>query len=201
MKDRFLNLTSVLSRLRRDQKDSLENLPDRIAAILELYSRPGLNEAKQSDIFNLINGALSLAEALATDTYPGPVGVRWATYNIQILTRVINHLEDRPSISRFGLLCIETGELHSEVYGTPEEALASLNALRRFGVTRTFEIVPVTLTSGHVVQPGTGGPGQVAPVDHDPVEEPPPETQTEGDPAAEAHLDTPIIIPRGIVPA
>lgn len=201
MKDKLLNLTSVLSRLRRDQKDSLDGLPDRVALVLELYSRPGLNEAKQADIFNLINGALSLAEALATDTYPGPVGVRWATYNIQILTRIINHLEDRPAVARLGLLCVETGELHSEVYSTPVEASESLAALRRFGITKTFEIVPVTITSGHVVQPvGASGPNlpEVAAGHPDPVPPLPPETPSEG---VEDPLESPIIIPKGIAPA
>lgn len=201
MKDTLLNLTSVLSRLRPVQREPLADLPDRISTVLELYSRPGLNEAKQADIFNLINGALSLAEALATDTYPGPVGVRWATYNIQILTRIINHLEDRPAVARLGLLCVETGELHSEVYSTPVEANESLAALRRFGVTRTFEIVPVTITSGHVVQPAGGSPLPEMAAGHpDPVPPPLPETPDESHSSAD-DLESPIIIPKGIAPA
>lgn len=153
MKDPFFRLTSVLSRLRRDQRDSLADLPDRISAVLEIYTRLETNDAKRQDMYNLINGSLSLAEAMATDTYPAPTGVRWATHLINVLCRVIDHLENRPSVQRFGLLCVDTGELHSETYSSPHDAGEALQTLRRFGATRQFEVVPVSVTSGHVVQP------------------------------------------------
>lgn len=201
MRDSLLNLTGILSRIKKETREPLADLPDRIATVLELYNRPGLNEAKTADIYALINGSLHLAEALATDTYPGPVGIKWATYNIQILTRLINHLEDRPSVSRLGLLCVETGELHSEIYASTSEANEAVNALRRFGATRTFEVVPVTLTSGHVVQPpANGGQAEMAPVEPPPLP-PSPEEETDEVRPAPADFDEPIIIPRGVKPA
>lgn len=207
MKDKFLNLMSTLSRLRRDQKDSLEALPDRIAAVIEMYDRVDVNEQKRQDIYNLISGSLTLAETLAGDTYPAPVGIRWSTHLITILTRIINHLEDRPAIARLGLLCTETGELHSETYTTPFEANEALSALRRFGATRTFEVVPVTVTSGHVVQP-PASPAPVGPeapevgtVEGIPPDQVPPEAMADDGPPADLDLDSPIIIPKGVKPA
>lgn len=208
MKDKFLNLTAVLSRIKRDQKDSLSGLPDRIAAVIEAYDRIDVNEQKRQDIYQLITGSLALAEALAGDTYPAPVGVRWSTHLISILTRIINHLEDRPAVARLGLLCAETGELHSETYTTPHEANEALSALRRFGATRAFEVVPVTITSGHVVQPPAASAHsaepqapQVGPVEGIPPGAEPPEAVEDLGLPADNDIDSPIVIPRGVKPA
>lgn len=206
MRDKFLNLTAVLSRIKRDQKDSLAGLPDRIAAVVEAYDRIDVNEQKRQDIYQLITGSLTLAEALAGDTYPAPVGVRWSTHLISILTRIINHLEDRPAVARLGLLCAETGELHSETYTTPHEANEALSALRRFGATRAFEVVPVTITSGHVVQP-LSVPAhrpeapEVDSAEGIPPNAFPPETVEDDGVPADNDLDFTIVIPRGVKPA
>lgn len=204
MKPSFDRLTSLLSRLRPDQQSEFSDLPNRIALVIETYENLNLNDAKRQDIFNLINGSLSLAEAMATDTYPAPTGVRWATHLIGTLCRVIQHLEDRPTVERFGLLCLETRDLHSETYATPLSASEAISAFRRYGATRTFEIVPVTVTSGHVVQPPPA-PDLSSPADAIPSAEIPmvPETRlsSESPTLPESAVDEPIIIPRGVKPA
>lgn len=162
-----MTLTAAIDRLRdvvaglRRPEDSLHKLPDELAAVLLLYEDETIDPAYRGDIHAILSGAVGLATALAGPAISGPTASGWALRQISILCRVIHHLENRTTASKFGILYTSTLSLHPEVYATAFEASTALEGLRRHGVTGAATIVPITLTSQTVVRPSVAPFGLV----------------------------------------
>jgi hypothetical protein len=133
--------------------ESLRDLPERLALIIERYDSLTVNPDYRADVFTVLDAAASLAESLMEDTYPAEYAMSRITQTMAVLPRVINHLMTRPQTSGFSILNPSNGTVFPQVHTTEQEANASLDALQGMGAAKNCIVVPVKVSSMHAIQP------------------------------------------------
>lgn len=150
--------TKTISRLRSAlttsrSAESLRDLPERLATIIQHFDALTVHPDFRQDIFNVLDAATSMAESLMDETYPADHAVAQITGVMQVLPRLIDHLMKRPMMQGFSILNPSNGSIYPQVHSTEVEANASLEHLQKMGAARGCIVVPVKVNSMHAIQP------------------------------------------------
>lgn len=133
--------------------ESLRDLPDRLATIIQHFDHLTVHPDFRQDIFNVLDASTSMAEALMDETYPAEHAVAQVTGIMQTLPRLLDHLMKRPTMMGFSILNPSNGSIYPQVHSTEIEANASLEHLQKMGAARGCIVVPVRVNSMHAIQP------------------------------------------------
>lgn len=130
----------------------LHHIPERLASIIERYDNIAIDPNFRQDIYNVLSSSIDLAETLVDPTFPAEQASQQISQQMQILSRFLLHLNQRPNRVGYSILIPKTQTLIGQ-YGTVEEAESQLANLSALGAIQHSMVVPVKITSQHVVQP------------------------------------------------
>src|SRR5262245_58725718 len=133
--------------------ESLRDIPDRLARIIERFNSSSVNPEYRADIFQIIEAAISMSESMVDDTYDAQEAIAQISSVMTILPRVINHLTTRPTTTGFSIMNPATSSIYPQIYSTEGEAIKALDALQQMGAARHCIAVPVKVHSTHAIQP------------------------------------------------
>ena len=157
MKEPFARLRSLFSS--DERLAALEAVPGRLEAVVSRFEET--NPRFRDDVFAIIETSLTLAEMLSDETYNAKTGVSRAVELQATIGRIILHLEDRATLTGYGVLVPSTRSLHQGFFATPNEANRALDGLHRLGLEGGAEVVPVIVVAGTAVRP-RALPAQIA---------------------------------------
>lgn len=150
--------------------ESLRDLPDRLANIITYYETASVNPEYRADVFAILNFAVVAAESMMDETYDAQDALTQVAAVMQVLPRVIIHLNDRPTSKGHSILNPTNNTIYPQVHSTEGEALQNLESLQAMGAAKHCLVVPVKVISQHAVQPRGRLP---APPSFDPEHIPP----------------------------
>jgi hypothetical protein len=124
-----------------------------MAGLITAFENIGVHPDYRADVFNILNTATNLGAALLDQTYPVEEAMKEVTNLMAILPRMIHHLNNRPTTSGFAIMLPATQDIFPQIYSTETEATEQLRRLQSLGAGKAALVVPVQITSSHVVRP------------------------------------------------
>lgn len=130
----------------------LHEIPERLANVISRFDSVPLSPDFRHDIYSILATSLDLAEALIDATYPIEHASSQIAAQMQTLSRVLQHLNHRPSRQGYSILVPSTQVLIGQ-FSTAQEADVYMQNLRALGAMGEAMVVPVKMTSLHAIQP------------------------------------------------
>lgn len=146
--------TSVLREIISMSKtgEVLHHVPERLASIIDRYDHLNVDPHFRHDIYNILSSSIDIAEALVDPTFPIEHATEQVARQMEVLTRVLRHLNKRPSRTGYSILAPQNKVLYGQ-FSTVEEAESQLAGMQAIGGPSYALVVPIKITSQHVVQP------------------------------------------------
>lgn len=160
------NLRSVIAASRASEH--LSDLPDRLAQVIERFEALDVDPRFRDDVYQVLNGSIDIALSMVDLTFPIEHVGSVIAEQLQILSRVMVHLQTSPTSKGYAILLPDRGQLVGH-FSTESEAQEQLTRYRALGISPNCLIVPTMVRSLHAVQPKALPAPTVAP-----IEEPPP---------------------------
>lgn len=151
MRERIEKLKDIL--FISEQHDSLKNLPEQLAAVLEAYDETSIHPAFRAEVFQLLSGCVAVSRAMLDPSIPVKPAVHESLSLIKALARVIGFLEDRPTNLGYAVFSAQAQELLPEFHPTKDSAERAVRTLRSVGATEGCRVVEASLVAGHVGRP------------------------------------------------
>lgn len=130
--------------------ENLDDLPDRLEKVIESFNSNQIHPQFRTDLYEVLNSATSMAEALANSSYDARAAVKIAVQTISVIGRVIVHLEcERPAFQGWGILFTTDRRMYPSSFNTEEEAYKVLDHLGG----NAAEVIPIRITSDFAVRP------------------------------------------------
>lgn len=149
-KDKTASLASALRYSRA--AEHLNSMPERFATVIQQYDAIDVEPAFRNDIYNVLSGAVEIAEAMVDPTFSAELAGEKIAIQMEIMARALRYLSSRPSAAGFAIMLPATGKIVGQ-YQTREEAENHLANLVNFGASSKCIVVPTKVLSQHAIQP------------------------------------------------
>jgi hypothetical protein len=132
----------------------LETVPDRLANVIAKYNDLEIDPHFRHDVYNVLNGAVDIAEALVDPTFPVEHAGEQISRMLEVLSRANRYLQTRPSKMGFSVLIPDADPPQlSGHFTTRQEAESYMDTICALGGSKNCMVVPVKILSQHAVQP------------------------------------------------
>ena len=137
------------------QSSAIRDLPDAFAELINAFDNINVHPAYREDIYKILQTAVNLGNSIIDQTYPARAAIAEVTSLMGLLPRLIHHLTERPTTQGFAIMVPYSKQIYPQVFTTEAEANAQLASLQGLGAVKAATVVPVQITSDHVVRPAS----------------------------------------------
>jgi hypothetical protein len=106
---RVETLRTLVSRIKYSK--TMEEIPDSLARVIELYDRAPLNIGFRNDVHAVLAGGVDVAEAMLDPAFDSNQAIAAVSEQITTLSRILNYLSQRPTRTGYSILSVSSGTL------------------------------------------------------------------------------------------
>ena len=147
---RVENLRTIVDTIRTSKR--LDNLPDTIAEVLNLYDNSSVDAQLRNDVQELLTGTVEISQILLNPAFSVDDALLLISEQQRIFAKVLRYLAQRPQKIGYSILSCKNNSLLGH-FGTKEEAHGQLAMLQQAGHCPNSLVVPVKITSQFAIRP------------------------------------------------